>query len=279
MISSTVSVASRIVAAYFHVLSLDMGLLSLRQTSTIAIALIVGACAACSATAPPLHPEDPAERQEVPDENIDWAINSAITLYRDRGQGEFKDICSGVRVSPTRFVTAYHCVLAAALPEVMLEIVRTIDPLMRNTEYDGLKDATYYYTWRHMDLQRPARLVDYDMAHDLAILSTEFSNQPHARIRDTRANVGEDIFAIGDPLGNNYSFTRGYVSYSCRTEDDDPNVCWTQADITIGPGSSGGGLYDAAGQLMGLTSHGYLSIGLAFFAEPKAVAKLIEANK
>ena len=60
--------------------------------------------------------------------------------------------------------------------------------------------------------------------------------------------VGEDVYGLGAPHGLDLSLTAGLIS-QLRTEDDDRYI---QTDAAISPGSSGGGLFDSEGNLIGI---------------------------
>jgi S1-C subfamily serine protease len=253
-------------------------MLTLRKFFGLATAIVVGACGACSVSAPAAAPTSPPQPPAIDRDDIKHALDSAITLYKPDAEEGYRNICSGVRVSPTRIVTAYHCVLAAALPDEMLQLIEQLDPMFRNTTIVGLIGTKEYFSRKLSDFAHEATVLAVDPANDMAILSTEWSYQPSAPVRSTRGEVGEDVFAIGNPLGLRYTFTRGWVSFSCREYDEEPGTCWTQVDLTVGPGNSGGGLYDADGMLMGLCSHGWGGFDFNMFSDPEALAKLVGAN-
>jgi len=62
--------------------------------------------------------------------------------------------------------------------------------------------------------------------------------------------VGEAAFAIGAPIGFEYSITSGIISQKRRRDNGDI----VQFDAAISPGNSGGGLFDADAKLIGLPS-------------------------
>lgn len=62
--------------------------------------------------------------------------------------------------------------------------------------------------------------------------------------------VGETVFAIGAPQGLELSLSEGIVS-SIREEEDRRYI---QTTAAISPGSSGGGLFNADGKLVGITA-------------------------
>jgi serine protease Do len=61
--------------------------------------------------------------------------------------------------------------------------------------------------------------------------------------------VGETVYAIGHPLGLDYTLTRGIVSAVDRRIDGHR---YLQIDAAINPGNSGGPLYDEQARLIGL---------------------------
>lgn len=74
--------------------------------------------------------------------------------------------------------------------------------------------------------------------------------------------VGETVYAIGHPLGLNYTLTRGIVSAVDRDIDGWRTL---QVDAAINPGNSGGPLYGENGDLIGIISCSRLeSQGLNF---------------
>jgi TonB family protein len=66
-------------------------------------------------------------------------------------------------------------------------------------------------------------------------------------------SVGETVFAVGAPRGLELSITNGLVSQLRVTEAGQAPMIQTTAPIS--PGSSGGGLFDAQGRLIGLTTY------------------------
>lgn len=62
--------------------------------------------------------------------------------------------------------------------------------------------------------------------------------------------VGETVYAIGTPKGYEKSITRGLVSQLRRRR----GTVTIQTDAAISPGSSGGGLFNEKGELIGITT-------------------------
>ncbi len=106
----------------------------------------------------------------------------------------------------------------------------------------------------------PGHLVGADPDQDIAVLSID---APAAQLEpfelgDSKSlEVGQAVFAIGNPFGLDQSLTTGIVSALGRQMESVNgrtihNVI--QTDAAINPGSSGGPLLDSAGRLIGMNS-------------------------
>ncbi len=104
----------------------------------------------------------------------------------------------------------------------------------------------------------PAQLVGTDPADDLAILKINppTSNLTVATLGDSsKLQVGQDVLAIGNPLGITQTVTNGIISALGRNVNEQngaviPNAI--QTDAPINPGNSGGALVDMQGNLIGI---------------------------
>ena len=122
-----------------------------------------------------------------------------------------------------------------------------------------------------------ARIVGLDPVLDLALLRVDSAAPlPVARLGDSSGvRVGDEVVAIGNPLGLDQTMTRGIVSALNRLLpgiSDEPMI---QTDAPINPGNSGGPLVDRCGTVVGintLISEDAQSIG---FAVPVSAAKTI----
>jgi hypothetical protein len=71
------------------------------------------------------------------------------------------------------------------------------------------------------------------------------------------AVVGAEVFAIGNPLGLAWSYSKGTLSAIRRwTTQDNLQIKILQTDTNTAPGSSGGGLFHGDGHLIGVVSFG-----------------------
>jgi len=122
-----------------------------------------------------------------------------------------------------------------------------------------------------------AKVMGLDPVFDLALLRVESSGPlPIAKLGDSSGiKVGDEVVAIGNPIGLDQTMTRGIVSGLNRTLpgiSDEPMI---QTDAPINPGNSGGPLVDRCGQVIGLNtliSEDAQSIG---FAVPINAAKSV----
>lgn len=108
-----------------------------------------------------------------------------------------------------------------------------------------------------------AQLVGADTTTDLAVIKLD--NPPSGlkavEFADSdKLAVGENVMAIGNPLGYDDTATTGIVSALNRpvtVTDDNNNEIVTNAvqiDAAINPGNSGGPTFNAAGQVIGINS-------------------------
>lgn len=68
--------------------------------------------------------------------------------------------------------------------------------------------------------------------------------------------VGQSVYAIGNPFGRDHSMSKGIISGKSRTLDigERPIQGCIQTDASINPGNSGGPLLDAAGRVIGVNT-------------------------
>jgi S1-C subfamily serine protease len=128
----------------------------------------------------------------------------------------------------------------------------------------------------------PAQLVGADPIFDLALVRItppSSGRLPAATLGDSdRLRVGEEVFAVGNPLGLDQTLTRGIVSAMNRILPDtlfslqEPLI---QTDTPINPGNSGGPLLDRCGEVIGITTAVILEAQNIGFAIPSNLAKTV----
>jgi putative serine protease PepD len=132
---------------------------------------------------------------------------------------------------------------------------------------------------------RPARLVGAYPAGDLAVIQAEDSTglKPASFGDSDKAQAGDVVLAVGNPLGLSSSVTEGIVSATGRavTEPASPSSAGTvlpgaiQTSAPINPGNSGGALVDTSGQVIGIPT---LAAASAQGSQAQGIGFAIPAN-
>jgi serine protease Do len=107
-----------------------------------------------------------------------------------------------------------------------------------------------------------AKVVGTDPNTDLAVLKIDASNLVPARLgSSSAARVGEWVLAVGNPLGDNLTFTvtSGIISAKGRSlalpgQSERSIQDFIQTDAAINPGNSGGPLVSVQGEVIGVNS-------------------------
>jgi S1-C subfamily serine protease len=131
----------------------------------------------------------------------------------------------------------------------------------------------------------PASLIGTSRAHDIAVLRIRIPSNPPAPIpigSSGDLQVGQKVFAIGNPFGLDWSLTTGIVSALDRSLTGDNGVViqhLVQTDAAINPGNSGGPLLDSAGRLIGMNTAIYspsgASAGVGFSVPVDTVNRVV----
>jgi serine protease Do len=127
-----------------------------------------------------------------------------------------------------------------------------------------------------------ATLVGHDAKTDLALIKVNATGLPHVTFGDSdHARVGDWVVAIGNPFGLGGTATAGIVSARGRDIQSGPYDDYLQLDAPINFGNSGGPVFNAGGDVIGVTTAifspngGNIGIG---FAIPANQAKTVIAE-
>lgn len=147
-----------------------------------------------------------------------WTVVATDAEGRNTSQG------SAVVIGPGRLVTNCHVLARMARFQVMKE----------NVSYAG-------------QLEFP------DPENDLCQVRVDNFTAPAVELADMdKLRVGMRAYAIGSPQGLETTLSDGLLSGLRR--DSNGQLMFIQTSAPISPGSSGGGLFDAEGRLMGITT-------------------------
>lgn len=108
---------------------------------------------------------------------------------------------------------------------------------------------------RHEKTTITATLSHWDVQRDVCQLKAPGLVAPTVAFADTaRLNVGQDVYAIGHPKGLDLTMSAGLISSFRRNENS--QLVLIQTSAAVSAGSSGGGLFDNTGRLIGLVTIG-----------------------
>ncbi len=94
--------------------------------------------------------------------------------------------------------------------------------------------------------------------------------------QDERIEVGQTVFAIGNPMGLEQTMSQGVVSTKQRSFD---GLTYIQTDTAVNPGNSGGPLFNTRGEVVGITNMGILFGQGLNFAIPARYVKDFLRNR
>ena len=178
-------------------------------------------------------------------------------VYRDGGFDAPKSILLGSGLIYDRFG---HIVTSAHVVENMDEVLVTVN--------DGSVLT--------------GKVVGRDPKTDLAVVRIDGKNLSPVVLGDSdTARIGDPVLAVGNPFGLGNTVTTGIVSARSRDIQVGPYDDFIQTDAAINRGNSGGPLFNAAGQMIGVNTAIFSpsggSVGIAFAVPSKMVKTIADA--
>jgi S1-C subfamily serine protease len=149
------------------------------------------------------------------------------------------------------------------------------------TNYHVIADAQKVEVTLHDRKKYRAAIVGTDRAHDLAVLQIKASDlQPIILGDSSNLQVGQKVYAIGNPFGFAGTLTQGIVSSVRSVQEPNGPVIEEaiQTDAAINPGNSGGPLLNWHGEVIGINTIIASSVGQSGgigFAIPINTAKAV----
>lgn len=100
---------------------------------------------------------------------------------------------------------------------------------------------------------RIALVIARDPVRDVAVISLPTALEG-LDLAPNPPELGDEVFALGAPLGIEFTLTEGRISTLARQTDIAVPILMLQHDAAVNPGSSGGPLVDGEGRLLGMNS-------------------------
>lgn len=163
-------------------------------------------------------------------------------FVESRGKKTLYGSASGIIISKDGYIVTNHHVV---------EDVDSYTVKVNNTDpQTGLSESETY----------DAELIGSDEDTDLAVLKIKASDLPAAVLGDSnQLHLGDDVIAIGNPLGLETSVSKGIVSgLNRQISDSARGLSSIQTDTGINSGNSGGALFNMYGEVVGVVYSKYV---------------------
>lgn len=181
-----------------------------------------------------------------PEQVFAKASPSVVMVYATDKKAKGGSQGSGVVVSPGRVATNCHVLLKSKREKKLYQQIAV----------------------KQGDQLWPAQFVAGKLEYDTCLLAVADLPLPAVYIANTAGlRVGQRVYAIGAPSGLEFSLTDGLLS-ALRIKEGSKLI---QTSAAISPGSSGGGLFDQEGNLIGITTFQLgtgTGLNFAYFADP-----------
>ena len=162
------------------------------------------------------------------------------TFVEYRGQKTQYASASGVIISKDGYIVTNHHVIEKSLSYTVK--VNTTDP------ETGISESETY----------DAILCGTDEDTDLAVLkiNADVNDLPAAKLGDSdQLRLGDDVIAIGNPLGFETSISKGIISgLNRQVNSNRRSLTSIQTDAPINSGNSGGALFNTYGEVIGIVN-------------------------
>ncbi|MGO8761842.1 MAG: trypsin-like peptidase domain-containing protein [Desulfobaccales bacterium] len=166
-------------------------------------------------------------------------VKDSVVVVKAHDQtGKLVSMGSGVMLPSGDIITNYHVVKAG----VRYTVGRGTKGTPATSKEGEVFDIPNYWV--------PATIEASDPKKDLCLLTAPGLAAKPARLgQAVKLKVGDKVYAVGAPQGLELSLSEGIVS---QLRGDPPPLI--QTTVAISKGSSGGGLFNAEGELVGITT-------------------------
>jgi len=201
------------------------------------------------------HPAQVEITEAAPNESLDGEEQNNIAVYK-------KNIPSVVNITSRAMTFDFFYGLVPQEGQGSGFVIDKEGHILTN--YHVIADARQVEVTLHNRKKYKATIVGSDPAHDLAVIQIKATDLVPAVLGDSKnLQVGQKVYAIGNPFGLSGTMTRGIVS-SIRPVRE-PNGATIgdaiQTDAAINPGNSGGPLMNWHGEVIGINTMILSSVG------------------
>lgn len=123
-----------------------------------------------------------------------------------------------------------------------------------------------------------ALVIARDPVRDVAVISLPEAAQG-LPLASEAPRLGDEVFALGAPLGVEFTLTEGRISSLARQVDIAVPMLMLQHDAAVNPGSSGGPLVDVEGRLLGMNSQiadgSRMFVGIAYAIPASELKRIV----
>lgn len=124
-----------------------------------------------------------------------------------------------------------------------------------------------------------AVVIARDPIRDVAVISLPTPTQG-LQLAPNAPDLGDEVFALGAPLGIEFTLTEGRISTLARQTDIAVPMLMLQHDAAVNPGSSGGPLVDQEGRLIGMNSQiadgSRMFVGIAYAIPAPELQRIVQ---
>lgn len=189
------------------------------------------------------------------------ALKSTVAILNNRGNSSTQVAnvsCAAFFVSPRILVSALHCFQAVEYIQTLYGPIQAptrinpINDIYRFARYGEIDFGNRHFT---TDVIHQAKIVAINQNADIAILELmpeTVSSTHHLPIGLAQVRLTQRVYLIGHPIGMVWSTTDGTVS---RTFQMRNNTTYTQTNIGVIGGYSGGPLLDVHGNVVGMANY------------------------
>ncbi len=241
----------------------------------------------------------------IPNALVGISLAAAMVAGISTAQAEWKNM--NEVIGQTNFVVANQC--SGTLISLKYKLVLTNDHCLEGyidktekdeTQPNGKIEKVTREVFKDMELKQKAyqgfeevgsssyqaKILFHVHKYDLAVLQIKADTitqtlYSHLLSKDKKVERGDYVYVVGNPYMLDANLNEGHISSTNRKIqwDDGEDIPYFGIDAGVNPGNSGGALYNADGELIGVPAAGMKgATGLGFAIPIDLIRKVLIAN-